>query len=164
MQFKDTNGVSLKDGDYILTTGDGLGAFSMKHWTVGIFRQQEEDGFYVEPLVSPTDGRYTVRLPALEYGSYKIDEATAWAMKIRRKKPSASTVWHSTITARAAMTVVQTFGLTPPERGQAKIRSHTCTRQFSQKNLQKITSCLGACSFRFLSAKGEVGRNSRPDI
>lgn len=74
------------DGDYILTTGDGLGAFSMKHWTVGVFRQREEDGFCVEPLISPSDGSYTVHLPVLEYGSYKIDEATAWAVENTTKE------------------------------------------------------------------------------
>jgi hypothetical protein len=80
MQFKDANGTLLKDGDYILSTGDGLGAFTMKRWTVGVFRQREKDGFCVEPLVPPADGSYMVHLPVLEYGTYKVDPATAWTV------------------------------------------------------------------------------------
>jgi hypothetical protein len=29
MHFKDANGTLFRDGDYILSTGDGLGAFTM---------------------------------------------------------------------------------------------------------------------------------------
>jgi hypothetical protein len=86
MHFKDANGTLLKDGDYILSTGGGLGAFTMKHWTVGVFRQREEEGFCVEPLISPTDGSYTVHLPVLEYGTYKIDQATAWTVENTTKE------------------------------------------------------------------------------
>jgi hypothetical protein len=88
MQFKDANGTLLKDGDFILSTGDGLGAFTMKRWTVGVFRQREEDGFCVEPLVPLADGSYMAHLPVLEYGSYKIDEETAWAVERSAKETS----------------------------------------------------------------------------
>lgn len=80
MKFKDSNGVTLRDGDYILSTGDGIGAFTPKDWTAGVFRQPSEDGYCVEPLVKLTDGSYTVHLPILEYCTYKIDKATAWAV------------------------------------------------------------------------------------
>jgi hypothetical protein len=88
MQFKDASGNLLKDGDFILCTGDGLGAVTMKRWTVGVFRQREEDGFCVEPLVPPADGSYMVNLPVLEYGTYKIDQATAWAVENTAKETS----------------------------------------------------------------------------
>jgi hypothetical protein len=81
VQFKDSNGTLLNDGDYILSTGDGFCAFAMEHWKVGVFRQREEDGFCVEPLTSPKDGSYIVYLPVLEYRTFKIDQATAWAME-----------------------------------------------------------------------------------
>jgi hypothetical protein len=86
MEFKDANGTLLKDGDYVLSTGDGLGAFTMKRWTVGVFRRREEDGFCVEPLVPPADGSYIVHLPVLEYATYKIDQATAWAVENTSKE------------------------------------------------------------------------------
>jgi len=86
MEFKDANGTLLKDGDYILSTGDGVGAFTMKRWTVGVFRQRGEDGFCVEPLVSSADGSYMVHLSVLEYATYKIDQATAWAVENTSKE------------------------------------------------------------------------------
>jgi hypothetical protein len=88
MQFKDANGTLLKDGDYILSTGDGVGAFTMKGWWVGVFRQRREDGYCVEPLVPPADGSYTVYLPVLEYATYTIDQATAWAVENTAKETS----------------------------------------------------------------------------
>jgi hypothetical protein len=88
MHFKDANGTLLKDGDYILSTGDGLAAFTMERWTVGVFRQRGEDGFCVEPLVPPADGSYMVHLPVLEYATYKIDQATAWAVENTAKETS----------------------------------------------------------------------------
>jgi hypothetical protein len=76
MQFKDANGTLLKDGDFILLTGDGVGAFTMRGWRVGVFQHGT-----VEPLVPPADGSQKVTLPVFQYGTFRVDEATAWAVQ-----------------------------------------------------------------------------------
>ena len=92
MEFKEANGTLLKDGDYILSTGDGLAAFTMKRWTVGVFRQRGEDGFCVEPLVPPADGSYMVHLPCWNTPPTRSTEPRLGPSRTRRKKPAASTV------------------------------------------------------------------------
>jgi hypothetical protein len=75
---RDSNGTELKNGDYVLITGDGIAAFPVENWAAGIVRISKM-GSVVEPISpSPLDG-FSVTLPVI-YGMWKIDYATAVAL------------------------------------------------------------------------------------
>jgi hypothetical protein len=74
----DSSGTELKDGDYVLITGDGIAAFPIENWSAGIVRFSRM-GSFVEPVSpSPLDG-FIVTLP-VGYRMWKIDYATVVAL------------------------------------------------------------------------------------
>ncbi len=84
-KYHDSNGVELKDGDYVLSTGDGIAAFPVPHWSVGIFRIFQNNGethYNIRPITPEPDGEMEVHFPARnDRGQfarlYKIDRESA---------------------------------------------------------------------------------------
>ncbi len=96
MTYIDSNGVELNDGDYVLSTGDGVGAFSRTHWDAGILRifrhDDGETGYNISPVFPPQDGSVQVSLSAYNPDDgrfirlYKIDRESAVALMSKSRE------------------------------------------------------------------------------
>jgi hypothetical protein len=93
MIYKDANGIELKDGDYVLTTGDGIAAFAKPQWRAEVFRIHNHDGesgFCCDPIYPPHDGSQRASFPAREgngqfISTYRIDRESAIAFASRER-------------------------------------------------------------------------------
>ena len=91
MIYTDANGIELKDGDYVLTTGDGIAAFAKPQWRAEVFRVHNHDGesgFCCDPTHPPQDGSQRVSFPAREdngkfISTYRLDRESAIAFSSR---------------------------------------------------------------------------------